>query len=700
MSNYMIGLGKDLVETNVLSEANAVSYKMNIAGVHQYSAPAGNYVYFQDKPYGDQITSNGMNVRVYDMRLNLIERKEFPTTNIESTGNTTFINYMRALPADRFVILTSGPLLKSSPTIDTWFTEVKSGVWPGQFFCNNYDVAYAGVYFSNLKKIVQESYTATDDVQDPSKAVLEFVWDDILDVGANGMPAKAINDPTEYAVTSGYEYKKYPNENELTSKLVDYNLRPGGYVNASGQLFAAKSLTDANVSTRVSFRWYQGATLKGSAFTEVPKTNPGVYWNFNVDMQIPADADSFTVVVSRYPSTTIVGTSAIKNFIMTDITHSDVISPKPAAVGTNGIKGSYFVDGTAAPLIMSLKDAKAISPNITPFNNVYEREFVDADYLRIDDYNLMPAQKLDTSFTRASDGVVLRNKGFYIAAPNEIRFDESVQSVKSKRCVLVELASTNLVTQSNNLENWIGAPGSSATNVGKLGDLNVWRVVGLSNPINLYDRRMSGPIVPDATNKNYVIKTIVRKGNSGRISFGMGMSVSGGGLIYNTFRGVLGEDLEIATTGNYAGAFSDIRYQNLFDDVYELQFKFNAGVADFTEIRAFVGPYASTPGQYIDVIGLQVENALHSSSFIVTGATAGTRQPDIFKYLIPAQTATVVYEYVDPNTNKVKKVTANYTNQIPSAHPTGLPQCKLIRTYVYKNIRPAAEVTRLLKTWE
>ena len=369
-NTFMASLGESLVQVNTVSESNSVQYKLNIAGVHRYSSPLTPYVRLNDSLLGSQVHSNGLNVRVLDANNNVIDQKEFILTNIDSTINSAFITYMNSLTSG-IVIITSGQLLKSSPQIDNWFKSVYSINWPGEFLCNNYDVAYAAFYSPVNKRITSEVYNSSDGF-DSSRATLEMVYDSVSDLGATGYSYKAIYDPTEYTSNSQYEFKRYPTSQVLISLLSDYGILPGRTMLMQCELKASNALIQANMTTRLSLRWYTGSTLIDSKSYEVNSLSPDKWIKFEDYIVVPANANGFTMVVARYPrNDAIIAEASIKNLIFCEVGRSAKYSGD-AAIGVNGIKAGTINESTTSPRIMNLPDSVTNINNVVDLSNVQE----------------------------------------------------------------------------------------------------------------------------------------------------------------------------------------------------------------------------------------------------------------------------------------------------------------------------------------
>lgn len=356
---FMASFNKDVIETDVFSEADSVTYKLELSGATNYSAAP--YVKINDVSIGTTFV-NGLNLRGFttaDGKNPVV--KSYELTDADSSINTGFITYMGSV-AQEITLIISGKGLKSSPSIDTWFKSKGSINWPGSYMANNYSCGYVGIYSKSKGKIVAEVMCSTDGTDSGSAQYLT-VYDTLADIGSLGFPDRLVNDTTEYSTTTAYEYKRLPTTDPI-SKMADYGLSSNSVLYISSDMYQDQALLDANMKTRINLRWYQGTTLKESVVLENAKAG---YTQNSIYSEAPAGADGFTIVVYRYPrNDAITGMSAIKNLVVTQVSRDGSKSGSNAAIGVNGIKtGNYTEGGTSSPNIMDLRlDINALMNNV------------------------------------------------------------------------------------------------------------------------------------------------------------------------------------------------------------------------------------------------------------------------------------------------------------------------------------------------
>lgn len=369
----MAGFGQDVVTVRTLSESNSVTYRLVACSATAKSVPLASYVYLNDVPYGSQGHSTGINIRVFNESNTIVSTRSFATTPNESSMNNGFIEFMNTLNPFPLVLITTFGNTRCSPLIDDWFKSVGSVNWPGSYLFNNYNYAYVGVYSSIEKKILAEVYYG-DDVEGNGKgrAKLEVVYDTPSDVGSVGFPFKPINDPTEYSSTNAYEFRRYPVNDQLISPTADYYIKPSTTYTLYSELFASKALTDANMTTRLNIRWYNGASLLGSSSIDVPKAEYDKWYKARLEVTVPANANGFTVVAARYPrNDAVVANGGIRNVSLTQVSKGK--TARMAAIGVNGVTSNNIVDGTVINnLITEIHDSTKTTDNTIPLVGIKE----------------------------------------------------------------------------------------------------------------------------------------------------------------------------------------------------------------------------------------------------------------------------------------------------------------------------------------
>lgn len=363
MSEIMAGFGEKFVQTQIMSENNAVKYKLSVAAGLSSSVPSNGYILLQDKALGDQSKFVGITVSELDVSNNtIVSRKTFELKNNDVTGaNKSFIDFMNILNSkpNTLVIFTTDGRLYSSSILDDWFKANASVAWPGQWLCSKYPCSYVAFYSTSRKKIIQENATYSDGVTRPEdiRAQLEIVYDKFNDIGVTGFAKRIIEEIDEVSSDNGFEFKRYPSGAPIIAPIKDYDFKIGAKLKATFELFSSKELIDAGQTTRLSFRWFTGSTLISSVSDEIPAGQSERWIKFERYLDVPNNADGFTVIAARYPRQDNVGKGSIRNMIMVEVSRTEESMSGPAEIGVNGIRMNKAIDGKNTQLLV-LKDSK------------------------------------------------------------------------------------------------------------------------------------------------------------------------------------------------------------------------------------------------------------------------------------------------------------------------------------------------------
>lgn len=358
--NTMATFGQGYVQTQMLSENGAVKYKLSAAGSNSNSEPNSPYLMLNDSPLGSQTFERGLNIRVLDTATNtIVDSKIFDLINAGGAA-TAFIDYMNGLSSGLIAIIISSDELKTEQRIDDWFVASGSDIWPGKSLLTKFPkTSFVAFYASSEKAIVQEQAIINDGIfVEDSRAKLEIVYDTIGDIGVTGFSRKLIYDPGEYSSSTGYEFKRYPTDDTITS-LVGF----GGATNPRALLiadmYASKELISSGLICRASLRWFNGQSLISAVNIETPMASSDKYVHFERLVDVPTDATGYTLIVSRYPNTADAnGEAKIKNVVLTRVARSDSPMNDNASFGVNGIRMVTANDNGETEYLLELPDTK------------------------------------------------------------------------------------------------------------------------------------------------------------------------------------------------------------------------------------------------------------------------------------------------------------------------------------------------------
>lgn len=370
----MAAFGEDFVETRILSEANSVKYWLRAYATHANAVP-NKPVLSINGTDSDYSSSLRRGINVIQVNTNAFSNiKSFDvTTDDSNTNNKAFIEYVNSLRSGLFVIMTH-ERFQSSPAIDAWFKSKWSESWTGSNFSKEFpNSAYVGILGAGKNRILTEAFYANDGkLKEDSRAKVDTVYDNVGDVGYTGCSYRSIEDTNEYSDSTGYEYKRYPVQNESISKISNYGLAPNDSIYMVCDMYASKSLLDAGSTTRANLRWFKGTTMLSSSVSlEVPRNGADRWLRFERYTAVPADADGFTIVVSRYPKTSVVGDSKIRNLVFVQTAHGEQLNNVLQEFGVNGIRMNKGVEG-GTTMIMELPNSKVDPSGTIPVQSFKE----------------------------------------------------------------------------------------------------------------------------------------------------------------------------------------------------------------------------------------------------------------------------------------------------------------------------------------
>lgn len=343
---FIAAYDESSVELEIVAESNSINYRFDIGGSTNHSIETA----FLNRNDVDitQTVANGLNIREFNNPNDIGTIKSFELTNVDSSVNTAFETYITG-STSKLIAIFSGKFLKSSDNIDILFSKWGSLNWPGKFLCDKYSCGYVAFYSPELKRIVSEVMISSDGTE-TDLARLTVVYDDLYDIGVLGFPNTAIKDSTEYSTTTEYIYKRYPDES--FGSMADYGILPNTLAYISADLYVSEDMVLNNMETRLYVRWMNDSTILTN---ELISTGSTVGWHsIDAYIQPPPTANNFSIVVYRYPSTTTVALSAIKNLVFTSSSKNaeSINKTNVGAMGPNGIRSSKFSEVTDVDLMV------------------------------------------------------------------------------------------------------------------------------------------------------------------------------------------------------------------------------------------------------------------------------------------------------------------------------------------------------------
>lgn len=354
MERYMAEFGQGYVQAAVLSENNAVKYKVSIAGSCTKST-SSPYARFQDQRIGPLLYSPGLTVLIFDTSSNsIVETKNYNFTSTPSSVNRAFMSYVDSIKEERLLLFISEGKLNTCTELEAWFALKSSSAWPNVWQSQTYNVAYSAFYITKPGAISAEHVLYNDGVTKESiQTKLDVVYDYYSDIGATGFPRRVI-EHAKKVMSNGTDNEiiRLPADG-ITSPTAKYDLVPGDKVYLKFSLFADKALTETG-TTRLSIRWFNGQTMISAHNVDFDIRTPDIWQDFEREYTVPVDCDQFTVYVAK---TQPEGQGGVNNLIMGEVSREETPLFRSAEFGVNGIRMNHMNDGNVTELLI-LNDSK------------------------------------------------------------------------------------------------------------------------------------------------------------------------------------------------------------------------------------------------------------------------------------------------------------------------------------------------------
>lgn len=348
----MAEFGQGFVQSAVLSENNAVRYKMSIAGSCTRST-LRPYIKLQDKQIGPTTFSSGMNVIVFNTEsLTIEDTKNYILTSTNSTANRALVTYIDSLAPGKLVIFISEGNLLTSQELCDWFKIKNSTAWPSVWDVTHLQVAYCAFFITGRGTITSEHVMYKDiNKTEAILPILDIVFDYFEDIGSTGFPKRTVSldvDKTSNA-SQELEIVRLP-ENSISSSMAEYNIQNGDAMYLKFSTYIAPgALPDIQGTTRLSLRWFNGNTLVSNTTIDADVNKPGVWQPFERDIDVPNGCDRFTIYVAK---TNINDIGAVKNVVFCEVSRPEYSLTRSAEFGVNGIRMNKMIDGTTTDLLV------------------------------------------------------------------------------------------------------------------------------------------------------------------------------------------------------------------------------------------------------------------------------------------------------------------------------------------------------------
>lgn len=358
MEKYMAGFGQGFVQAAVLSENNAVKYKLSIAGSCTQST-IRPYIKFQDTEIGPSTYQPGMNVILYDTNtLTRIETKSYNFTNVPSATNRAFMTYIDSLADDKLVIMVSEGKLRTCSELVEWFKKHNSTAWPSVWDLNTFDAAYSAFYITSMDSITAEHTLFNDGKKkEPISANLDLVFDYYSDIGATGVPNRiAVVDGEVESNEDSLELIRLPTS-DLETPLEDFNLKAGDLFYIKFQMMVGIGTgtgPNPNGTTRCSIRWFLDDDMISSTVIDANINFLDQWQTFERYVEVPSGVNKFTIYFARLDQEDY---GAVRNVVITESHREETPMFRSSEFGVNGIRMNAMIDGKVDELLI-LADSK------------------------------------------------------------------------------------------------------------------------------------------------------------------------------------------------------------------------------------------------------------------------------------------------------------------------------------------------------
>lgn len=352
-NEFMALFGPDSTTVNVISEANAVKYRLVVRGSNTDSMIRDVEVSINGVDLISRSTnvSRGLNLAVIDgTALTLIEYKRFDMYGDPVVNGQAIKDYVSGLPANRIVCFYSYDAMKSTADFDTYMYSIGSRAWgngtrymnlPDSASTHFYRPSYCAIYSTTMKKICMENFTGSSfGLGEDSRSFVEVVFDTFDDIGITGIPERMVDDLNEYS-SDVYEFHKFGAWN------IGSDVYNGDIFKVTADLYADQTLVDEGGAAclYVYSRDTGGQWASPSTVLRTTGLAADTWHSVSGYYTIPNETQWTQLGCSayRYPSTVTNGVAKIRNVSMTKVPRAEV-ERGGAAIGVNGIRLSKMVE--------------------------------------------------------------------------------------------------------------------------------------------------------------------------------------------------------------------------------------------------------------------------------------------------------------------------------------------------------------------
>ncbi|QPI17926.1 hinge connector of long tail fiber proximal connector [Pectobacterium phage POP12] len=364
-NEYMAQFGPDSFVSNIVSEANAIKYRLIVRGSNTNSSNTRVHASLNGV---DLINPNvdrgrGLCMIVLDgTTLSRIDYRSFDVYGFTETNSQAMKDFMTNQPSNRLVLIYSFDAIGSNQVLQDFMVSIGSTAWYSDFLnlsATSTDYrrsSYSAVYNSTMKKIVSENFVAgtVGNLVD-SRSLVDIVFDEFSDIGVNGIPERIADDGTLYESNGNYSFHNYASHAIPSNKA-----KAGNIYRITAELMHDQTVGNLNGSCRLYTFIKNNQNWLGEKVLSTTGLAANQWHKLEAYYQIPIDtaANSFGVESYHFPSSiTSQGKCSIRNVSVTQV--SKIPSQRGSAMfGVNGIRLERMVEekptGTPIDRLLSI----------------------------------------------------------------------------------------------------------------------------------------------------------------------------------------------------------------------------------------------------------------------------------------------------------------------------------------------------------
>lgn len=347
-TEFMAHFGPSYVETNHLSENNAVKYRLSLQGTNLDSTIHKVFCRVNGKDIDVSIpgTYRGFVTALLNNTGGLIEKKVFDIYGSEP-ARRSFQSYVDTLPKDRILCIMSVDAFILDTQLYNFMYRVGARSFPDQSWMGGGIArsSYAAIMNTTMKKICLENFVARNPARDTNtNALVEVTFDDINDIGATGIPAFISPYVASETTGNGSSYTFYNFMSPNRKPFTEFGLKTGDYIVAEAEMFVSKAAADLGAYGLLYIDWYDMTTNVFVSGSGAEARIPEQWVPLKVVVQVPENSQNlkFGAFGFHAPSSVNSGDIKIRNTMFYQVSRDKIT--RSVAFGVNGIRANSLDD--------------------------------------------------------------------------------------------------------------------------------------------------------------------------------------------------------------------------------------------------------------------------------------------------------------------------------------------------------------------